>query len=110
MYDTLIVAILMAILGGVGNILYEKYFADAEFQVTKKLLTNRLGIAAFAGFLVYFGMADAPALQNLDLIELAGDFGLLELQTFLAFAVPYAGTGYFADDIVDIAMKKFKKE
>ena len=109
MYESLIVAIIVAIFGGALNILYEKKFADSDFVVTKKLLLNRLGMSAVAGGLVFYGLADA-ATTSFDLVALAQDFGLTKVADFAAFAVPFAASGYFADDVVDVFWDKMKKK
>ena len=109
MYESIIVAMVLAILGGVANILYEKYFANADFVVTKELLIKRLGTAAFAGFLVFYGMAE-PAETALNIAELVQDFGSPEFVSFATFATAMAGSGYFGDDIVDVALNKLKKK
>lgn len=109
MYETLIVAVLMAILGGVGNILYEKYYANGTFVLSKELLLKRLGTAAVAGFLLFYGLSEAPQFSY-DVVGLANDFGMAELAAFLGFAVQFVMGGYFADDVIDIAIDKFTKK
>jgi len=107
MYESLIVAIIIAIIGGVLNILYEKMYADKNFALTKQLLLNRLGTAAVAGALVFYGLADA-ATTNFDVVALAQNFGLTKVADFIAYGVPFVASGYFADDVIDVAVKKIK--
>lgn len=109
MYETLMVAVALALFGGLVNILYEKYFSDGTFEMSKQLLLQRFGTAGIAGFLLFNGLSEAPQFSY-DVAGIANDFGMAELAAFLGFAVQYVMGGYFADDVVDIAIDKLKKK
>ena len=108
MYESLIVAILIAVLGGACNILYERHFSKTLI-VTKQLLVKRLGMATLAGGAVFYGMAE-PASTSFDVIELINSFGYNKLGDFIAFGIPFAASGYFADDILDVLWDNLKKK
>lgn len=107
MYLELIIALIFALLGGVVNLLYENRLMLGS--ISKSKIMNRLGMAAFAGALVFYGLAEA-ATTNLDLVGMATEFGFKKLADFLAMGIPFMGTGYFADDVVDAFWAKIKKK
>jgi len=108
-YESMIVAILVAVFGGFMNILYERKFAGKGFAIDKKLLLNRLGMAAAAGALVFYGLADAAS-TSLNLVEIVQSFGFAKVADFFAFALPFVASGYFADDVLDVFWDNLKKK
>lgn len=109
MYLELIIAILLGITGGAGNILYEKYFTKGNFKITKSLLTKRIGTAVAAAALVFYGLAE-PATASFDIVNLVESFSLYKLADFFAYGIPFIASGYFADDVIDVAIDKVKSK
>lgn len=107
MYNELLVAIAFALGGGGANLLYESKLMLGK--ITKSKIANRLGMAALAGALVFYGLADAAS-TNLDLVGIAQDFGFDKLADFFAMGIPFVASGYFADDVMDAFWAKIKKK
>ena len=109
----IIVAMLLGVLGGALNVLYEKYgpITKEDFVVTKALLANRMGTGVFAALLVFFGLAQAGVNpSSIDVVALAQAFAPADFAAFVGFGAPLLFSGYFGDDVVDVALANMKNK